>query len=276
MLVRSRTLVTAALSCSLLFGATVNGTGVAIAYENVSMAAQYEPRYESLETRLGSSGVFPKSVEQSVENLAELPEETRFLLEGDSFSIIIDDGLLASRLDPNTGEIRHTLGASGISYTPGEMKRSYTDRVTVKVVYPDGSFDRVTPHSVVYVADSIYYGIESTGYPKVRNGQTVKIPLRVTDGGTGAVGGVPQGSKVVRDRYGSIENAELMGAIILIDEKTGDLTFTAPDDRTGQLWFRTEVTFPDGSDSEVQYVIEVTDQPEPVDDIRPVGSSLSS
>lgn len=279
MLVRSRTLVVATVSCSLFLGTTVNGAGVANAQDNVSMAAQYEPQYEPLETRLGTpwdTTGLSNTAFQFVENSAELPEGTQFVLDGDTFTNVIDDGLLASRVDSRTGMIRHTLAGSEVIYfIPGKMTRSYIDRVTVKAIYPDGSSDIVTPHSVITVADDIYYSIQSEEIPRVRNGQTIKIPLRVMDG-TGAIGGVPQGSKVVRDRYGSIDNAELMGAIVVIDEKTGELTFTAPEDRTGQLWFAAELIYPDGTYATASYSIEVTDQPEPVDVIRPAGSSLSS
>lgn len=279
MLVQSRTLVTAILSCSLVFGTTVNGASVAIAQENVPMAALYEPDYESLETRLGSinnDADLPNSVSQSVENFAELPEGTRFVLDSDTFAVAVSDGVVTSRLDSHTGVIRHTFGGAGtISYNPGEVTRSYIDRVTVRVVYPDGSIDIVTPHSVVEVSDSFYYSVQSIDSQRVRNGQSIKVPMTVI-AGDGAIGGVPQGAKVVRDRYGSVEDAELMGATIVIDEKTGELTFTAPDDRTGQMWFRTEVIYPDGTYSEVHYLFEVTDT-WVQDDSRPFfGSSLSS
>lgn len=278
-MIRPRNLALATLSFGLIFGMTLSEAGGATAQEQGSMAERYEPKYESLETRLGASwsgAGLSNSASQSIENLAELPEGTRFLLESGTFADAIGDNLVTSRLDSYTGTIRHTLGGSGgISFIPGEMKRSYTDRVTVRTVYPDGSIDIVTPHSVIEVSDDIYYNPQSTEFKTVRNGQTVKIPLKVMDG-QGVISGIPHGAKVVKDRHGSIENAELKGATILIDENTGELTFTAPEDRIGTLWFRTELIYPDGTYAEIHYSLEVTDKPPLEDRIPSFGSSLSS
>ncbi len=243
------------------------------------MSDRYEPEYESLEARLGASwdgSGLSNSASQTIENLGELPEGTRFLLESGTFSDTIDDGLVSSRLDSYTGTIRHTLGGSGsISFTPGKVKRSYTDRVTVRTVYPDGSVDKVTPRSVIEVADNIYYSPQPREDKKISNGETVKIPLKVIDG-QGVISGIPQGAKVMKDRHGSIEDAELKGATILIDENSGELTFTAPEDRTGVLWFRTELIYADGTYVEIHYSLEVTDRPPLKDQMRFFGSSLSS
>ncbi|WIM73312.1 YPDG domain-containing protein [Corynebacterium suedekumii] len=87
---------------------------------------------------------------------------------------------------------------------------------------------------------------------------------------------IPKRSKVVADRHGSIEEAELKDADIDINEETGAVTVSFPTDRQGTLWFRTELFYPDGTFREVHYTFEITDTPQEADDVGKLGSSLSS
>lgn len=234
------------------------------------MAAEYEPEYDFLEARLtnGSSKAnFPRSIDHEVKNRTELPEDTRFSLETPTYTNFITDGLLSSSVNTDTGAIMHKLGNGfGVIAMPEKPPRLYENRVSIRAIYPDGSFDIVHPQSKIYIADNLYYSVY---FPmqKVAPGQTVRIPLRLRDGSE-----IPIGSRIERDPHKSIEEAELKGLQVLLNEENGDLTITFPSDRLGPVSFYTSLTYPDGSRTAISYVFEISEAPLH----KPVSSSLSS
>lgn len=264
--------ISAAAALCVAFG----GVNVAVAQDQGSMADLYEPEYVPLETRLGTpwnKAGLPNVAVQNVENLHELPEGTQFLLETDTFATAVADGILTSQVSSKTGAVTHAVGRGGsISYKADEeVPREYVNRVAVSVVYPDGSRETVQPQSVIKLADDIYYHPDPQYNRMVKPGETLTIPLTMTNGQA-----IPEGSKVVADRYGSIESAEVRGVAIDIDEETGEITVTFPEERTGGMWFRTELIYADGTYEEIHYSFEVTDAPARGKVGLPFGSSLSS
>lgn len=245
----------------IAFTAALSGASIATAQNNHSMAEIYEPEYNPLKTRLGFQSTWkehglPTDAFQEVKNLERLPKDTTFIAETESFDIYFKDGLVTSQVDSATGTIYHSLPR--VINGSDNKKKTYSNNVTVRVIYPDGSEELVKPQYAITVADDIYYYPDAQQHPsrKYAPGSTVTIPLKVNGKNE-----LPVGSKVVEDRYGSIENARQLGVKIDISKESGELSVTFPEDRTGSVWFRTELIYADGTYDEIHYSFEVTDKP---------------
>lgn len=199
----------------------------------------FEPGYEDGSGKPGSDVKIdaPKFTDKDG-NDTKAPEGTTFT-PGDN----VPDGVT---IDENTGEITVTIPEDA---TPGEKIT-----VPVEVTYPDGTKDNVDVTVTVTDKDN---GVFEPGYEdgSGKPGDDVKIDKPVFKDKDGNPAEAPEGTT-----FGPGENTP---DGVTIDENTGEITVTIPEDANpgDKITVPVEVTYPDGSKDNVDVTITV-DEPE--------------
>ncbi len=200
----------------------------------------YEPGYEDGSGKPGEDVTVPAPEFKDKDgNPTEAPEDTTFK-PGDN----APDGVT---VDPNTGEITVPV--------PGDANPGDKITVPVEVTYPDGSTDTVDVTVTVDEPDTPAPAEENKDQfePEYKSelvvpGEETKSSPTFTDK-DGKDAKAPEGSKFkITDGFTAPE-----GYVVEIDEKTGEITVTFPDesklnkDTKEEFDVPVTVTYPDGS-----------------------------
>ncbi|WP_181377468.1 YPDG domain-containing protein [Pseudoglutamicibacter cumminsii] len=207
---------------------------------------EFEPGYEDGSGKPGSDVKIDEPTFKDKDGKPATPAEGTTFGPGDN----APDGV---KIDPNTGEITVTI--------PEDAKPGDKITVPVEVTYPDGSKDNVDvtvtvnePDAKETDADNHTPGYEDgSGKP----GEDVKIDKPEFKDKDGKVTTPPEGTT-----FGPGEGAP---DGVKIDENTGEITVTIPEDAKpgDKITVPVEVTYPDGSKDKVDVTVTVEEPDTP-------------
>ena len=207
---------------------------------------EFEPGYEDGSGKPGSDVKIDEPTFKDKDGKPATPPEGTTFGPGDN----APDGV---KIDPNTGEITVTI--------PEDAKPGDKITVPVEVTYPDGSKDNVDvtvtvnePDAKETDADNHTPGYEDgSGKP----GEDVKIDKPEFKDKDGKVTTPPEGTT-----FGPGEGAP---DGVKIDENTGEITVTIPEDAKpgDKITVPVEVTYPDGSKDKVDVTVTVEEPDTP-------------
>ncbi|WGH82964.1 YPDG domain-containing protein [Auritidibacter ignavus] len=217
----------------------INGNIMDSAAFRVSAEAdQVEPAYEEVAGAPNQQVTVPApTFKDSKGQEVSAPAGAKYTLR--------DDAPAGVTIDENTGEITYTI--------PEGAELGDKIDIPVVVTYADGSVDHVsatvnvTESEQAELFDPVYEGVSGD------QGDQVTVGAPSFTGADGEAAEAPEGTKFALGE-GAPEGAS-------IDEDTGEITFTVPEDATvgEDIEIPVTVTYPDGSTDQTSATVTVTE-----------------